>query len=334
MAFVERCANSTDRRAIEETLFISISYINKRTNFNSMDIGMYYDFIGAVSSVLLGTMTFFDEIARKFPLFSFLKSLILKVPLFLFLSGLIVTMLILKGQETSEKEFKSADDHVKEVKLQDSLYREYKFQTDSIYLAKKRFSDSIQKNEIATTLDSSYIKSIKASNEALAKYNIIFIDSLRTVKSTLRPEEPEPEFGLAIPRDTPNHYFNRETIDGEDWLTTHIVSLRNTSFNINATVYILKNNWLKAHVLRKKIFFQGVNSLDVHTDVTVQVEMTPTILDQSKLIIIFYGYYYKNRNSTEKIILQECYSYEPNSRKTQKLFSQEVQHLVELVKIL
>ena len=48
------------------------------------------------------------------------------------------------------------------------------------------------KDSIIKKVDSTYVKSIKASNEALAKYNLEITDSLHSVVSTLKLESAKP----------------------------------------------------------------------------------------------------------------------------------------------
>ncbi len=83
-------------------------------------------------------------------------------------------------------------------------------------------------------IDSSYSKSIKASNEALAKYNIILIDSLNTVASTINIKSSKAQLSVASVINEKSPIY----LTDDDKINIRIVSSEGTSYNINFNVYL------------------------------------------------------------------------------------------------
>ena len=98
---------------------------------------------------------------------------------------------------------------------------------------KHQWQDSIQSIFFVERLDSSYQKSIKSSNEALAKYNLILIDSLNTVTKKVNIKsirEPQLIVSPAANNTSPPIYL--ETDSNENYLAIKVESINNTSYKV------------------------------------------------------------------------------------------------------
>jgi hypothetical protein len=130
----------------------------------------YYNLIIALGGIIIGVFGLTDEIAKKIKLFQSLNSLTFKFLVYLFGIVLIILGTVLQANENDQTSEAEKQSHLLEIKNMDSSYR-----------AEKRNSDSLYQKKLHNALDSSYSRSIKSSNEALAKYNIVLIDSLNKV---------------------------------------------------------------------------------------------------------------------------------------------------------
>src|SRR5579863_4247860 len=90
------------------------------------------------------------------------------------------------------------------------------------------------RNEILKGVDSSYNKSIKASNEALAKYHVKIVDSLHTVVGTLKLNSVHPQLAIA-PVESHQPVF----LSGADTLKIQFTAANSTCFNIQVEAYFL-----------------------------------------------------------------------------------------------
>lgn len=102
-------------------------------------------------------------------------------------------------------------------------------------------SDSLLTLYYIEKLDSSYTNSVKASNEALAKYNLVLIDSLRRVRDNINAKAKSRPF-LTIPAivkgESAPIYLDKDEMG--DIINIKYESLNNVSFNIKVKYYLLK----------------------------------------------------------------------------------------------
>mgnify|MGYP001545183379 FL=1 len=112
--------------------------------------------------------------------------------------------------EIAEKAKITADSITSKVqeKLTNSQTKIERYQ-DSLYSLQLSVKDTILK-----AVDTSYRKSIKASNEAIAKYHLKIIDSLHTVVGTLKLNSTNPQLAIApVEGNNPPVYLENESSD-------------------------------------------------------------------------------------------------------------------------
>src|SRR5260221_10400607 len=248
----------------------------------------FYNLIIGLGGIIIGMLTFSDEIANKIPLVNFLKSLIIKIPFFLLASFFIIWATIQKDNDNESLAESQRINHAKEIKNMDSTYR-----------AEKKVSDSLNEKRLTEIIDSSYQKSIKASNEALAKYNLVLIDSLHHVANSINIKTYEPQLTVAsagagvIP-------MRLSVRDGINYLDVKFMSANATSYQIKIAWYVLKNEdtiILLDHGKTfpgEKFIVPGVNS-------TVSFPLSESTAKENVVYVILLGEFSKDRDGKNKI---------------------------------
>ena len=168
--------------------------------------------------------------------------------------------------------------------------------------------DSIQAHNFAISLDSSYTKSIRASNEALAKYNLILIDSLGTVSQKINLKSiNKPQLTL-VPNatgETPPMYGSKE--NNNTFLNIKFLSENNTSYNINVYYYVFKCSNSDTFIISFPVLDSGILIRNRSFFTTNRVSTTkflikPEWLDQGNYFILMIGNY--SSDSQNKYIIK------------------------------
>ncbi len=189
----------------------------------------FYNLLIGLGGVIIGMLAFADDISKKVSLLEFSRSLLFKIPLFITASFLIIFGSIQKDNDTE------AESDGKERELKNQLSA-----SDSAQKVERQISDSIYTVKLQEKLDSSYEKSIRASNQALAQYNLILIDSLHTVTTRINSKSVDlPQLSIApfIPRSSPPVYL--DSSNNEAYFKVKFTSENNIAFNINIKYYLL-----------------------------------------------------------------------------------------------
>lgn len=144
-------------------------------------------------------------------------------------------------------------------KLKDKLEKEYR---DSLRVQLERrdglhqIQDSIQNVFYINKLDSSYQRSIMASNDALAKYNLILIDSLHTVTEKINIKslkEPQLIIPPALKYPSPSIYFKSDSLN--EYVSIKLESINNISYNVDLNYIVL---WIERN--GDEIYFSTVDT--------------------------------------------------------------------------
>jgi len=172
-----------------------------------------------------------------------------------------------------------------------------KSKSDSLFLAAqyelKQFQ-ILSKDLIIKKVDSTYINSIKATNEALAKYNLKFIDSLHAVVSKLKLNAVNPQLTL-VPLEKDRHpsAFIQKNEEGNK-LLIQFVSYGGTSYNILLTCYlILESNSLYSILKSSKIFL-GENFIPETVFTTTNIDLPQEIFNYPEVLVFITGSFSKD----------------------------------------
>lgn len=115
-----------------------------------------------------------------------------------------------------------------EIKYQETLRKELNTR-DSLH----RITDSSMVRENQKQVDSAYGKSITASNEALAKYNLILIDSMNTVSKKVNYKAlGEPQLALAGSNESGSPIYI-DIKNGDSTINFKVISVNNIAYNIS-----------------------------------------------------------------------------------------------------
>ena len=135
---------------------------------------------------------------------------------------------------------------------QDTINRE-KAVVDSLLQATQLELKDIQvktKDTILSMVENTYLKSIMATNEALADYNLEITDSLKTVINKLEINALRPQLSLApLAKNSPFAYITEE--NEEEKLNIKFNSFEGTSYNISLRCYFID------HYNNDKILYSG-----------------------------------------------------------------------------
>lgn len=256
----------------------------------------FYNLVIGLGGLIIAMLTFADEIAIKIKYFRNLKSLLFKIPLLILGTFMIIWASIQKDNDSDELSKKEKQFHETEIiKLNDN------------YKGEMKTRDSLSEKRIQNALDSSYAKSIKASNEALAKYNLMLTDSLHQVASLLNGKTSLAQLAIdAVVGDKPPIYTHK-TNDGIE-LKFRYISANSTSYNVNINIYIVKFILSDIYVYQYQL---GGKTDDLFLvpdrNRTGSFLLDPAIPKNEELIIIFSGSFSRNNLGTELIPFRDAY---------------------------
>ena len=178
----------------------------------------------------------------------------------------------------------------------------------------KESQDSLYKLQISARetilqrVDSSYTKSLKASNEALAKYHVKIIDSLHTVVGTLKINSAHPQLALApIANNRPPVFLNS---DGSDTLKFQFIAANSTCFNIHVEAYYFLDTDHGDQLLYKDTLF--TDRVFINTDVTstIACQVRADLLALPRVLIVLYGSFSRDAMEDDKIPYLEAVKFD------------------------
>jgi hypothetical protein len=148
-------------------------------------------------------------------------------------------------------------------------------------------------------VDSSYNRSIKASNEALAKYHIKIIDSLHTVVGTLKLNANNPQLALAPVTQGRQPIFLEK--DGSDTLKIQFISANNTAYHIRLTAYFFLQIGENSQLLEKEAYGDGQSFINTGLTRTLTSTIQRDLLLYPQIKIVLYGSFSKDPYEKEII---------------------------------
>lgn len=149
------------------------------------------------------------------------------------------------------------------------------------------------KNSIIKKVDSTYTNSIKASNEALAKYNLTITDSLHSVISKLKLDAVNPQLMLAPLQVGKQPVFIKKD-NGKITLCVQFLSKGGTSYHIFLKCYLLKGNRFGYAILKSDTLALGGTFLAEDIERSLEIDLSPDILSYSELLVFLTGSFSKD----------------------------------------
>lgn len=263
----------------------------------------YYNLIIALGGIIIGVFGLTDEIAKKIKLFQSLNSLTFKFLVYILGIVLIILGTILQANENDQITETEKQTHLLEIKNMDSSYR-----------SEKRNSDSLYQERLQDALDSSYTRSIKSSNEALAKYNLVLIDSLNKVTNKINIKTFMPQLTIhpAEPGIIPISLLSE---NNRIHLDMKFKTANATSYRIKAACYIFKSTQ-KIDLLDYQMIFDGSKFIIPDINTTTTIYLSDDTGAESMLLIVFLGEFSKDADGESKIPYQQAVWFETKTNKT------------------
>jgi hypothetical protein len=173
-----------------------------------------------------------------------------------------------------------------------------------------QIQDSLQSIFYVNRLDSSYQKSIKSSNEALAKYNLILIDSLNTVTKKVNfksIKEPQLIISPAAKNATPPIYFKSDSIESQ--VVIKIESKNNTSYKVKLNYIVLKiqnnNNYFIYSTVDTGGLVLDKNYMIENIFTTIEIPVKKECMHLEDGLVMLYGNFSNSPDSPQLKNFQE-----------------------------
>jgi hypothetical protein len=157
------------------------------------------------------------------------------------------------------------------------------------------------KDSIIKTIESTYSSSIRASNEALAKYNLVITDSLHAVVSRIEINAVNPQLLISPITDGKRPVFVKNE-GAKNILYLQFISKGGTSYNISLFYYIFTGfSRLGKVVLADKIdilkegkLTQGEGFLTEGVTSSRSIELSSDIIEKGDVLVVINGTFSKD----------------------------------------
>lgn len=258
----------------------------------------FYNILIGFGSIMIGMVGFTEEISRKIRFLRAINSLIIKISFFLLGSLIILFASIQKDNDSDYNNEVIANNYEIKIKELDSTYRN-----------ERRTSDSLHEKIIRELLDSSYIKSLKASNEALAKYNLVFIDSLHNVANTINVKAVLSQLTISsVENNKPPIYIDEK--NNQKTLNIKFMSSKATSYNINLNLYLCKMTEKEYKIIyHKNDIFSDDNFLVPDRFRTIQFYLDSTIIQEESIEIIILGTFSRDDKGKDNVEFKQVFAF-------------------------
>lgn len=174
--------------------------------------------------------------------------------------------------------------------------------SDSLLRAKQEELLTLQlstKDTIIGAINATYINSIKASNEALAKYNLVIRDSLKSIVSKLELGALSPQLLIAPQEKERSVVYLSEN---NSKLNIKFISKAGTSYNISIYYYIIKGiydkntqiNFGDIEVLDQGVLGVGRGFIPENVESTRYISISPDFLNYNELSVYLRGSFTKD----------------------------------------
>jgi hypothetical protein len=259
----------------------------------------FYNLIIAIGGSIIAFLAFADEISNKIGYFKNIKSLAFKIPFFIIGSVMILLGSILKDIESENSQEERDKKYSELIRLRDSTHH-----------SEIGKADSLTKIKIQQIIDSSYTKSIKASNEALAKYNLILVDSLHSVANKINIKSPLSQLDIDANSNNLPPLFLTTTENGIEFNYRYI-SAHATSYNIQLSVYLVKHGEnIPITILQYFLTPPDSEYLIPGRKRTASFQLIPQVLQENEnLLVIFLGKYSRDETAKEWIEFKSAFEY-------------------------
>jgi hypothetical protein len=257
------------------------------------DVSLYLNGLIIIGGAIIAFLAFVDQIAKKFPFFGLIQTLTFKFTVLIIGTVGIAVGTILKDKENNDNVNTERAYYIKEISKKDSSFKKERHIADSVHQAK-----------LQMIVDSSYAKSIKASNEALAKYNLVLIDSLKTVainKSSLAELSIAPK----SPGDSP---ILVRTENNQRTLYIKFISSLGTSYNINLKVFgvsVVGTNFVTHFYLNRRI--EPFILPNLINELSIKLASTIKFVEDENIYLVFLGNFSRDAVNTKIVPYKEVY---------------------------
>jgi|SRR5579863_8280086 len=183
------------------------------------------------------------------------------------------------------------------------------------------------KDSIKNDVENSYNRSIKASNDALAKYHLKIIDSLHTVVGTLKLNTLNPELAIAPEDNGPPMYLSGDNLDT---IKIKFLSANTTSYHIRVAAYFITLRNSYAVRLGKDSIFSGQFFLNEGVTRTIAIPEPPNVKGLPDVFVVLNGSFSKDPFEKEIVPYQETvrFNFRDNKFVSKVQFDRELQSLI------
>lgn len=186
------------------------------------------------------------------------------------------------------------------------------------------------KDSIIKAVNIANINSIKATNEALAKYNLKFIDSLNSVVSTIKLKASNPQLSLApCEKGKQIAFLNNE----KNKLNIQFVSKEGTSCNVLIYCYYLLVNGSRPEIINSSRVTFGESSITQDVITTLEADVSPDMLIQTKVVVFLTGSFSKDYEGNIKIPFNAGFEFDFKENKYLSGIDWEFKKLKRILKI-
>ncbi len=257
----------------------------------------FYNILIGLFGLVIASLTFADEIASKIIHLKAIKSLIFKIPVFVFASIVVIWATVEKDNENE----KSAKNELSSLKAEIA-------RRDSIYSSEKKIADSTNQKKIMDALDSSYAKSIRESNNALAKYNLILVDSLNRVSNKINLKSSNAQ--LAVRASTKDEQPIYTFMNGNrKELRIKIESLNGTCYNPIINCYYIKLVDNGFRILHYELQNTDGDFLAENRFRTLKYSTSYLVNKESQVIVLLLGSFSRDVENKQIIPYREAFEY-------------------------
>lgn len=177
------------------------------------------------------------------------------------------------------------------------------------------------KDSIIKEVKSTYSNSIKASNEALAEYNLKITDSLNAVVNKLKLDATNPQLLLApLEKGRQSVFLTKD--ENKNMLNIQFISKGGTSYHILLYCYLL-SEFDKGYIIRDS-YILSMGEAFIAEDVlsTRKIEFAPDMLDYTDILIFITGSFSKDPQG--KIIIPYNYAFNFNFKENKYIHGREM----------
>ncbi len=266
-----------------------------------MEKDFWQYFILILTGINSTLLAFSKEICERYPKAKFLDKLLFKI-----LAVVAISFLTFFSTNRIESLNETERIAVSRASMKEEIKRDSQFQEslkERDYTHERR-EDSLA-NSYRQQVDSSYQRSLKASNSALASYNLILVDSLNRVTEKINIKNE----GIPLLRVSPAGVGRPSAyLLGDTVICVRVISSVATSYNIELAGYLLSVNGdrVDGHYLTKTLSI-GTNPLEPGGTIfrTYRVQFDKKLLQVKGLALFIFGTYKKSPSDSVYIPFKE-----------------------------